>query len=339
MPQEYCSHVFNLFALILSRACYWERSMTRKPSRELIGYGIDLWEMLSYMRSVIVTQSHTFPQLAASFVKFTRAYHDLYARRDKYPKLQTTQLGYLVMYTWVHRVNDGVDDATLHIIDHLCKDSASTTRNAFCRKVIGYCGGPDAIAQRFNQELQRPDLHSEAFGACLRALCLFGEPPAGDSFVPALVKCDIFKSLYESLLTHVTGDYHEWMAIRKLPTLLWAMYSQCVEPTSPETYRHIEYLFAFMGRAAMLGPVHDSADGVCTDQWVYICDTVCLHTLVAKKSEPKRVFLEDTIRRYWQPTIDFLNKYRSQHPESRANGNWAKTMNAWVKLGNALTCN
>ncbi|KAA1478652.1 hypothetical protein DENSPDRAFT_692655 [Dentipellis sp. KUC8613] len=340
--EELCSHIFNLFTLIISRVCDREESMTRlkrSPSKELVGLGNDLLARFNRLRSLIVAQNSEFPQSGVSFVKFIRAYYNFCASKNRYSELKIVPVNSLVMYTWVHRVNHVADDATLHIINELSKDWSTVGRTTFCCTMMLDCGGPDVIAQRFKQELQRPDLCSEDFGACLRVLRHFGEKPQADCFIPALVRCDMLKTLYESLSTHVTGDHQEWMAIHKLATLLRALFTKSVEMTSPKTYKHIEYPLAFMSRAATLGPQHDSIDGVCTDHWVPFCDTICQHVLKFRQGSPKRVFMEEAIRHYLQPTIDSLNTYRSENPESHINNNynWTKTMNAWIKLGKVLT--
>ncbi|KAA1478443.1 hypothetical protein DENSPDRAFT_845593 [Dentipellis sp. KUC8613] len=331
---ELSARVLSLLAYIVNRVFELERYIKQPIVEQLLSWSNLLFQVLVAMRDTIrtaVTQSRPHP--SDGVLNLVAAYGRLYRQRDNYPQLLPSHFGILVIYAWAHyanRSNSG-GGTTLQIFDRMLMHAPDQVCVPF-RKLTTMGGvPPDTLAARFNDELQREDLDGEMFGACLRTMCFFGG--AGDhSILPVLVTHDVYRSLYDALLGQrkTISREVEWKAICMMPGLLWTMFARCVRPSSPETFRHMEYLLAFMARAAVLAPKFDRPDGTYTEQWTGLCSNVCAF-LRSSPGAPDRAFMVETIRRYWTPTVGYLSAVHV-----RATENSTRMLVAWRELGLAI---
>ncbi|KAA1472017.1 hypothetical protein DENSPDRAFT_929995 [Dentipellis sp. KUC8613] len=338
----YSAAVLSFFADIVEYASGLDRRVRDRVVDELLAWGDKIWETLLVMLQTIVHHCRLFPCLGTSLAELTLAYNNLYCERDKVPKLIGSDFGRLVMCAWACRIGSGPDDRALHIFETLRRRAPAAQCSSFCQRFVN-ARSPDEVVLRFRCEFNRTELSGANFGAALRGMCFMGGAGGAPTLGPALVRHDVFRSLYEALCrqTNVDNREEEWCAIRGASEFLWTLFTGCFDMNTPRTYRHVEYLMAFMARASIIGPNFENHDASKHLRlWLQLHVNLGLLALNIRKQNSRHAVPRE-IRRLVHHhftrgvVMNALDEYRSRSHETRAYRNGKAMMNAWFELGMA----
>ncbi|TFY61454.1 hypothetical protein EVG20_g7052 [Dentipellis fragilis] len=336
---NYIERIFQLAAYIITTACPMEAGREQPISNQFLAAGESFWEIIFSMRENFVAGCRvpTYQSFRSSFAELVAAYGLLYKTKNHYPNTLESKFARLLLYTWVRGVGYGKIDVLSIIFKHIVRSPLENS-GPFCNASILECGGPDAFAQRCKAQFEQPNLCREVLRNCSHIMITFGLSVHGNAFVSALAENDVLRPFYGSFcrLTDRENSREDWHSFRQMPTILWLIFTKCVNARSSDSFRYIEYLIFFLSRAVMYAPRFDRLEGVDTDKWAVLCENVCRFLPPGKPHEAIHIFLVEVIQRHWKPTADVLSGYISEGLIDRKDPNLVKMIIAWKRLGSSI---